>query len=263
MTRLRTTPFDAHLVVPERGLGTVPAILKQSYVTGRLQADVKASGTVQTPKVDVTASLRSADYTGNGTRGLPLDIDVVAHYDGVRGTASVKAHSTDKQLLDLEGQVDVAVAALLGTSEAGNETSPAWKASSHAHITGFPMGSIAALDDKLVAGQLSGDISVVDLHANAHAAGAGDPGDGHLAQELEPGERRRFPGEHHRVAVVGVARRVDANLVAHFVRAHAIGQRAPRQQMVVHEIPVAANAADAADQVAEPAPAHGRACEGL
>jgi translocation and assembly module TamB len=168
-TRLRTTPFDVHLVIPERGLGKVPAILKQSYVTGRLQADVKASGTLLAPKVDVTASLRRADYTGNGASGLPLDLDVVAHYDGARGTASVKAHSADKELLDLEAQVDAAVAGLLAWIDSSTETSPAWKASARAHVTGYPLASIALLDDKLVAGQLSGDISVADLHANAHA----------------------------------------------------------------------------------------------
>ena len=170
--RLRTTPFDVHLVIPERGLGSLPPILKQSYVTGRLQADVKASGTLLAPKVDVTASLRRADYTGNGASGLPLDLDVVAHYDGVRGTASVKAHSADKELLDLEAQVDAAVAALLASIDSSTETSPAWKASARAHVTGYPLSSIAVLDDKLVAGQLSGDISVADLHADAHADAA-------------------------------------------------------------------------------------------
>jgi len=165
--RLRTTSFDAHLVIPERPLGSVPAILKQSYVTGRLTADVKASGTMLAPKVDVTAAVHRADYTGNGGRGLPLDVDVVAHYDGVRGTASVKAHSAEHEMLDVEAQVDAALAQLLDTG--GSETSLAWKASAKAHLTGFPMGSIAALDDKMVTGQLSGDVSLVDLHANAHA----------------------------------------------------------------------------------------------
>ena len=169
MPRLRTTAFDVHVTVPERALGSVPVILRQSYVTGRLQADLKASGTMLAPKVDLVASLRRADYTGNGGRGSPLDVDVVAHYDGARGTASVKAHSGERELLDLEAQVEAAVAQLLGAVDSTGDAAPAWKASAHAHVTGFPLGSIAALDDKLVKGQLSGDVTLSDLHANAHA----------------------------------------------------------------------------------------------
>jgi hypothetical protein len=55
---LRTTPVDLHLVVPERGLGTVPDILKQSVLVGKLQADVKATGTLMAPRLDVTAAIR-------------------------------------------------------------------------------------------------------------------------------------------------------------------------------------------------------------
>jgi translocation and assembly module TamB len=168
--RLRTTSFDAHLAIPERGLGSVPPILKQSYLTGRLQADVKASGTMLAPKVDLTAALRRAAYTGDGARAKPLDLDVIAHYDGLRGTASVKAHSADREMLDLEAQGEAAVAQLLGAGEASEGAAPlAWKASAHAHLTSFPLESIVALDDKLVKGQLSGDVSVIDLHADAHA----------------------------------------------------------------------------------------------
>ncbi|MGD0527924.1 MAG: translocation/assembly module TamB domain-containing protein, partial [Polyangiaceae bacterium] len=165
--RVRATAFDVHVAVPERGLGTVPPILRQPYVTGTLQADVKASGTMMTPKVDVTASLRRAAYTGNGPRAQPLDVDVAGHYEGAKGSASIKAHSGDRELLDLEAQLQARLEELLGSSESGAPL--AWKASAHAHLTGFPMESIAALDDRLVKGRLTGDLSVVDLHANAHA----------------------------------------------------------------------------------------------
>jgi translocation and assembly module TamB len=171
-TRLRTTPFDAHLVIPERGLGGVPPILRQSYVAGRLRVEVKASGTMLVPDLSISAGLRGAEYAGPSGPRMPLDVDVAAHYDGARASASVKALSEGRDLLDFETQVDVAVAQLLGDGASASDASPAWKASAHAHLAGFPMGSIAALDDKLVAGQLSGDVSLVDLHANAHADAA-------------------------------------------------------------------------------------------
>jgi translocation and assembly module TamB len=61
------------------------------------------------------------------------------------------------------------VAQFLDGSDASGQAPPAWKASAKAHLSAFPLQSIAELDDKMVAGQLSGDISVADLHANAHA----------------------------------------------------------------------------------------------
>ncbi|HEY3818655.1 MAG TPA: translocation/assembly module TamB domain-containing protein [Polyangiaceae bacterium] len=169
--RLRTTAFDAHLVIPERGLGEVPPILKQSYVTGRVRADVQVSGPMRTPKVLVTAALGHVAYAGNGPRAKPLDVDLTARYDGFRATASVKARSADREMLDLEAQGDAAIAELLGSGKPGAGGAPfAWKSSVRAHLAGFPMDSIAALDDKLVKGTLSGDLAVVDLHENARAA---------------------------------------------------------------------------------------------
>src|ERR1019366_10110433 len=90
-------------------------------------------------------------------------------YDGVRGKASVKAHSREREILDLEAQADAALAQFLDASGTPGEATPAWKGSARAHLSGFPMEYIAALDDKLVAGQVSGDVSLIDFHANARA----------------------------------------------------------------------------------------------
>ena len=136
--RVRATAFDVHVAIPERGLGTVPPILRQSYVTGKLQADVKASGTMMAPKLDVTASLRRAAYTGNGPRAQPLDVDLAGHYEGANGSASIKAHSGDRELLDLEAQVQARLEQLLGSGESSAPL--AWKASAHARPHRVPDG---------------------------------------------------------------------------------------------------------------------------
>ena len=124
------------------------------------------------PVVDLTAALRRAHYAANAGKGEPLDVDVTARYDGQRGTASVKARNAQHELLDLEAQAQAAVAQLLDGSAVGGNAAPAWTASARAHLTGFPLSSIAALDDKLVSGELSGDVALVDLHANARADAA-------------------------------------------------------------------------------------------
>ena len=167
VTSLRSMLFEAHVVVPEQGLAKMPPILMQPYVTGRVQADLRVKGTVRAPAVDATATIRHGSFSGNGL-STPLDVDARVRYDGERGDAAIQARSASQPVLDVSAQVDAAVARLLGDSSDG-DSDPVWKASARAHFTEFPMASIALLDDKLVSGKLSGDLSLVDLHQNAHA----------------------------------------------------------------------------------------------
>jgi translocation and assembly module TamB len=169
MNHLRSTAFDVHVVIPERGLGTMPAILQQPYLSGKLAADIKLTGTMRTPAVDLTASLRHGAPQGQQGTPTNYDLDVTAHYDGLKGTASVKASTGGHDLVDLEAQGEAAVAQFL---DAGDVSSPKWKASAKAHLAAFPLASIHALDDKLVSGLVSGDVSITGLHDDASADAA-------------------------------------------------------------------------------------------
>jgi translocation and assembly module TamB len=162
-TDLRETPFDVHLSVPERGLGGLPALLKQNYLTGRLKGELTATGTILAPRVHLAASLRQSRLAGT-SRSLPLEFEIKADYDGAHGQASVKGQAAGQELLDAEAQIDAIVAQLL---EAGSAAP--WRASGRAHLAGFPLDAILFLDDKVVSGQLSGDLSIADLHQDARA----------------------------------------------------------------------------------------------
>jgi translocation and assembly module TamB len=164
---LHRMPFDVKIAVPERGLGGIPDMLKQPYVSGKLKADLNATGTIEAPKVNLTAALRNSRSAANAM-ARALDVDFEAHYDGRQGQASAKARSGDKEVLDAEVRLDAAVASFL---DATGGPAP-WKASARAHLAGFPVEAIAAVDDKLVAGAVSGDITVADLHENGHADAA-------------------------------------------------------------------------------------------
>jgi translocation and assembly module TamB len=159
---LRKTDFNVNVAVPERGLGGLPAILQQRFVTGKLQAKLAAAGTLEAPRVDVTAALRQADLSGNAV-GTPVDVDAQVHYDGRHGTGSVKARSRDKELVDVEARIDGALAPMVD-----DRGPPPWTASARAHLAAFPLQAIVALDDKRVAGNLSGDVSIADWHKDAH-----------------------------------------------------------------------------------------------
>jgi translocation and assembly module TamB len=163
---LRKTEFNVNVSVPERGLGGLPAILQQRFVTGRLQARLSAAGTLEDPTVNLTAALRHADLSGNAVAG-PVDVDAQLHYDGRRGTGSVKARSRDKELVDIEARIDGALAPALAPM-VDDRGPPPWTASARAHMAGFPLQAIVALDDKRVAGSLSGDVSLADWHKDAH-----------------------------------------------------------------------------------------------
>jgi translocation and assembly module TamB len=164
MDALHATAVDVHLVVPERDLASLPRILQQTYVTGAFKADVAAKGTLLAPSVDVAASLVKAK--GQWVRS-PITLDVGAHYDGAKGTATLKGASKGRSLLDAQATFEAAIAQVL----AGNPDLP-WTASTKAHLDGFPLQSITMLNDKVVSGLVSGDASLDDLHKDARAKAA-------------------------------------------------------------------------------------------
>jgi translocation and assembly module TamB len=158
---LRTTAFDVTFSTPERDLAGLPSILQQGYVAGRVKTNITAKGTLLAPNVVVAASVVKA--RGEWVRA-PIDFDIAAHYDGAKGGASVKAASRGRALLDEETTFDAAIADIL----AADGDLP-WSASAKAHLDSFPLQSLTILNDKLVKGLVSGDVSLDGLHRDAHA----------------------------------------------------------------------------------------------
>jgi translocation and assembly module TamB len=163
VAHLRTMDVALDVGVPERSLGSLPALLQQSFVRGRFKANVDLRGSVAAPTLSVAAELRRADFAGEMTN-RSMDLAMTARYDGRRGDASIKATSRNQDLLDLTASVEAAAADLLDPSAL--QASP-WTASMRAHLNAFPLGSIVLLDDKLVSGTMSGDVDLTDLHKDA------------------------------------------------------------------------------------------------
>jgi translocation and assembly module TamB len=162
-TDLRAAKLDLKLTVPERGLGELPQMLRQHIVGGHVRADVSLRGTMLEPMIDASVAIRRASFSGDVTDER-LDVELAGHYDGHVGTTSVKASSGGAELLDIEAKV----AASMRDIVEGGRSAPPWSASLRGHMDGFPLQSIAALDDKLVAGKLSGDVTLANLHEDAH-----------------------------------------------------------------------------------------------
>jgi translocation and assembly module TamB len=162
MADLQTTALRLNVAVPQRHLASLPAMLRQHYVTGHVQGNVEMTGTMRAPLVSLDADLTCAGLAGEAITA-PLDVNVTAHYDGRRATGSIKARSHDHEMFDLETQLDAVAAAFLDA----RGTTPPWTGSARAHLDAFPMEQIAALDDKQVAGKLSGDVVLEGVHADA------------------------------------------------------------------------------------------------
>jgi translocation and assembly module TamB len=161
---VRTMPFELHLQVPERGLGGLPDLLKQRYVTGKLSSNLTVKGTILHPKVELSALLHKSRIEGTA-RSLALEFELAANYEGTHGKASIKGRAEGRELIDAETQFEGSVAQLL---DSGGSEKP-WQASARAHFADFPLEAIGMLDDKMISGQLSGDLSLADLHRDARA----------------------------------------------------------------------------------------------
>jgi len=161
---LRTTAFDVHVTVPRRDLGGLPAMLRQDFVSGAIEADVRASGTMLAPRVDATVTVHDS-VVGSAARPMPLELDLSAHYDGRHANVSLKANVENREVLASEAQADLDAASLV----AGTAGALPWTASARAHFDALPLKAIAALDDKTVSGRVSGDVTLDGFHRDAGA----------------------------------------------------------------------------------------------
>jgi len=162
--RLLRTPVDAHLTMPGRNLWTLPSSLQHPFLTGRLQADVRASGTALAPQVNVRARLQGSRFRGDVT-SLPLDLDLGARYDGEHADVAVRGVSTAGAALDLEALVHAPVAPLLEPAHVPF----AWSADAKGHLGGIPLQSIPMLGDRGITGAMHGDFALSGLHRDASA----------------------------------------------------------------------------------------------
>ena len=102
---LRATAFDVQLTVPRRELGGLPAMLRQDFVSGAVEADVHASGTMLAPRLEVTAVVR--DAVGSTANRMPIEFDLSGHYDGGHGDASVRAKVQDPEVVASENSTPI------------------------------------------------------------------------------------------------------------------------------------------------------------
>lgn len=167
-TYFRSTPFDIRVQVPERKLGELPPLLRRGgFESGVIRGDVRARGTLLSPEMDASISLRRS-HLGSSSLTEPLDSELTAHYDGQRARLLVQAASGGRELARADVHADFAAARLVAGA------APEWDASGRAHFAEFPLQAVALLDDKQVCGTVTGDIDLEGLHEDARLQAALD-----------------------------------------------------------------------------------------
>jgi translocation and assembly module TamB len=163
---LATMPFDAHLVVPSRRMDTLPRSFRVGDFGGDLQAKVSWLGAVTKPAIDVAATLI-------GGRGDPavvarrMDLSLEAHYDGARVDAALGATTHGQEVLSATARLELRAKDILA-GLAGADVP--WRASASARVNRLPLQSITFLDDRQVRGNVSGQVALDGLHADARAS---------------------------------------------------------------------------------------------
>jgi translocation and assembly module TamB len=160
---LETTPVELEASVPERGLGSMPDMLKQNFLTGRLAANASLKGSVRAPALDLKVTLKRSHFEDN-SRNKFIDFDLGTRYDGARAAVSLKGVIDGKDVITVDSQVDAAIAQLLASGSGAR-----WKASAKGHFNGFPLEAFPVLDNKLISGDVTGDLTLTKLHEDARA----------------------------------------------------------------------------------------------
>lgn len=166
MDALVAVPFSARAVLPQRPFRAIPFI--GVALGGDLAAAMAMQGTLRAPVVDVTAHVRGAKSSLAPVTST-IDADLAAGYAAGAGEASVKARTADGEVLVATAHLKAALADFLGPDA---KEEPPWEASADAKLSKFPLVAVASLSDHQVHGQLSGEVAVDNLHADARAKAA-------------------------------------------------------------------------------------------
>ncbi|MGH7434182.1 MAG: hypothetical protein ACRENE_00740, partial [Polyangiaceae bacterium] len=158
---LRTTDLDVALEVPERGLSSLPPILRQHVVTGRVRGEATLRGSLERPRFELSAVVGQAGFGETG-HFRPMDVNLQARYDGVHAAVHAKAQGSGQEVLEVEGALEAAASDVLDGMRNGR-----WSGSARAHVRSFPLQAVAALDDKQIAGAVTGDVLLDGLHRDA------------------------------------------------------------------------------------------------
>ncbi len=162
---LMKTRFSALAVVARRSLDDMKLLFDAKGTLGEVDATIGFEGTVLAPNVEVLARAYHVKSAAAPVT-MRLGADLALHYDGTRGDADMVIHSPKSVVLTGRAHGIVKVADLLAWKP-GAEIP--WEGSGTAHAIAFPLRAVTALADRQIRGQVTGDLTIDDLHKDARA----------------------------------------------------------------------------------------------
>jgi len=162
VARMLSVPFSAVVDLPQRDLGGLPPMLQLGRMSGDEQATISIEGTCLDPAVHVQVKVHSVKFEASNIV-TPLDADLTAKYEGVRGDVALDVRSSGEMLLRASAHTDASLAAVL----TGKSDLAPWSASANAKLTRFPLDSIGPLSNRHMHGSVSGDFELTNFHKDA------------------------------------------------------------------------------------------------
>jgi translocation and assembly module TamB len=154
---LLVTPVRAHIDVPVRSIGAVPALSSMVPARGELGITADVEGTAREPHLQALLHARNI-VDENDPTPVPLSFDTAAFYDGAVLRARFVARQKETQVMDLVADVAVPVNDVLAGALS-------WEASADARFTKFPVGAVTGFfDENAIDGDMNGSITLRDLH---------------------------------------------------------------------------------------------------
>ena len=156
---LLATNVTLHAAVPMRSLDSLPPMLGTLPIRGAVGFNLDVSGTALEPQVHAEVQAKDLLDADDPTP-IPIDLDAKLAYDG--STARLDATAATKQA----GKVMDASAVLnVSASEAlQGDGAPAWEANADVKLHELPIGAVADFVDQAIDGNVSGEVSLHDLH---------------------------------------------------------------------------------------------------
>jgi len=154
-------PLSAKLVIPSRRLDQLPSVLGVHGIDGTAALTLDVSGTAVEPAVHLTGNLRGL-HTEAMPPALKPDVDMGLDYDGRILSLSTKIRGGGRELVELAGRAEIrARDAIEGKSDLP------WKAGAKLRLASLPLEWIQELADRDVRGNISGQITLDDIHEDA------------------------------------------------------------------------------------------------
>lgn len=159
---LWTVPVEAELRVPERELSCLPMAVRPAGIVGNVGGTFKARGTAQTPELELAALGRGLRAKDPSFR-TPIDVTASVNYKDDRTRITIDANRNGKGALVAHSEIDGNLRRLLG----GPSNEPAFRASADVRLDAFPLQTIPQLKERLVVGNVSGQLLLTELGRDA------------------------------------------------------------------------------------------------